>query len=395
MKKNLVIVIDSSFPSSSGGKENWLYEMSKRLQDRYNLTIISQKSKKQSFYPISEIKVDLVTLPAISFNLTEAFSLFFRHVSFGLISMAYVFYKFRFKKEKTIVITMSSGPVYFPAWIMRGRNFRRVHAARGSVYLWMTDRSPSFSGLWKFLYNSFTLKDAHLTLANGYDTYEEMIQFSNKVKVLPNGVDFNKYSHVKIKQMQDIPIIVSIAGLRPPDDDHDILKKDIKGIAHLIKSIPFIKTNYSGDFKVVFAGAGNKEPFIRLAKKEGVENYVEFLGERKDIPILLCQSKISATLSNPYTGGGGMSMATLESMAAGKSIIAWDNNTYRQLITHEKTGLLVPPGDFKALGEGIAYLLNNREHADELGKNAQEDAREYDFDTLSEKLSKMLDDLFE
>lgn len=340
------------------------------------------------------MNIHLTMLPAPYLRLTEAFSLLLNHISFGLISMAYVFTKFRFKNKKTIILTMSSGPIYFPAWIMRGKNFRRVHAARGSVNLWLKDRSPSFSGLWKLLYNSFTLKDAHLTIANGHDTYDEMVKYSEKVKVLPNGVDYKRFSTVDIKQ-GEIPIIVSIAGLRPPTDEKNIIKQDIKGTAHLIKSIPHIAKNYSGSFRIIFAGSGNKEPFISLAKKEGVDKYIEFVGEVKDISALLGKSAISATLSNPYTGGGGMSMATLESMAAGKPIIAWDNNTYQQLINNNETGILVPPGNIQALGERIAYLLNNKELAEKMGKNAQLDAKQYDFDTLSKKLAKILDNLFE
>ena len=55
MKKRLVIIIDSIFPSVSGGKENWLYEMSKQLQKEYDISIISQKTKTKPFYPIDKL----------------------------------------------------------------------------------------------------------------------------------------------------------------------------------------------------------------------------------------------------------------------------------------------------------------------------------------------------
>lgn len=394
MKKKLIIIIDSIFPSISGGKENWLYEMCRRLDKDFNITIISKKSNKKIFYPIDDLNITHISIPTFSYRRTEITAQLTSQMSFGLISMIYTKYKFGFSKDKIIILSMGSGPIYLPAFIMRKKNFRRVHAARGSLVLWFNDRFPSLSGLWKLIYNSFTLKDADLTIANGYDTYDEMKDYTEKIIVLPNGVDYNKFKFEK-RQKSSENIIVSVAGLRPPDNYENLIKKDIKGTAHLIKSIPTIKKNYDGKFKIWLVGGGKKEPYIKLAKEMDVLKNIEFLGEKSNICEILNEATISATLSNPYTGGGGMSMATLESMASGKPIIAWDNHTYNQLVKNNDSGLLVTPGDVQALGEGIARLLNNPEHAKKLGENAQEDAKQYDFNIISKKLAKILDDLFE
>ena len=68
----------------------------------------------------------------------------------------------------------------------------------------------------------------------------------------------------------------------------------------------------------------------------------------------------------------GMSIALLEAMAAGLSIVASDIPGNRALIDGDSQGLLVPPRDDEALAKAIERLLDNPDLAASLGNRARE-----------------------
>ena len=41
-RRELVFVLENSFPYYAGGIENWTYNMVKRLRDNYHITIVSE-----------------------------------------------------------------------------------------------------------------------------------------------------------------------------------------------------------------------------------------------------------------------------------------------------------------------------------------------------------------
>ena len=59
-------------------------------------------------------------------------------------------------------------------------------------------------------------------------------------------------------------------------------------------------------------------------------------------------------------------------MACGVPVIATRVGGIPELIKDGKTGLLVPPGDPKALADAIIYLLDNEKERRKLGKNGRE-----------------------
>ena len=77
-----------------------------------------------------------------------------------------------------------------------------------------------------------------------------------------------------------------------------------------------------------------------------LEDKVVLLGERRDVPAILSGCAVSVCIQNPHLRrkGGGISVASIESMAAGTAVVAWDSRQYTQVIEHSKTGYLVPTG---------------------------------------------------
>jgi glycosyltransferase involved in cell wall biosynthesis len=76
--------------------------------------------------------------------------------------------------------------------------------------------------------------------------------------------------------------------------------------------------------------------------------------------------------TTPETFGIG----TLEAMISGVPVLGFDWCGTSDLVRHKETGWLCPPGDFNGLVEGVFWL---REHRAEVGANAREFAKGYDW----------------
>ena len=62
----------------------------------------------------------------------------------------------------------------------------------------------------------------------------------------------------------------------------------------------------------------------------------------------------------------------LEAMAQGQLFVASDVGGHKELVEHNKTGILFKAGDRQALAEAIVELLSNRQHWPELKSNGRQ-----------------------
>src|SRR2546430_4674071 len=64
----------------------------------------------------------------------------------------------------------------------------------------------------------------------------------------------------------------------------------------------------------------------------------------------------------------GLPLAVLEAMGAGLAVVATDVPGHRDAVAAGETGLLVPPGDERALAAAIGALLDDPERRRRLGR---------------------------
>ncbi len=79
-------------------------------------------------------------------------------------------------------------------------------------------------------------------------------------------------------------------------------------------------------------------------------------------------------------------IGTLEAMASGVPVLGFAHGGNLDLIKHGETGYLARPGDFNDLVEGFRYC---REHAQVLGANAREAAREWTWERAVEQVAEV------
>ncbi len=129
-----------------------------------------------------------------------------------------------------------------------------------------------------------------------------------------------------------------------------------KGIDVLLEALALLAKEHALHPTLWLAGTGPQEEAIenRIARL-GLDEQVQLLGQRQDIPDLLAACDLFVLPSRRE----GLGVAALEAMAAGKPVIASRVGGLGEAVVHEGTGLLVEPEDAPALAEAIARLLDD------------------------------------
>ncbi|WP_077035227.1 glycosyltransferase [Pelomonas sp. KK5] len=125
-----------------------------------------------------------------------------------------------------------------------------------------------------------------------------------------------------------------------------------------------------------FAGSGKasaRRVAEALVTRLGLDAQVRFLGHHKDMPGLLRSQRIFVLATN----WEGMPLALVEAMAAGCACVASAAPGVEGVFEDGVSGLLVPPGDAKALADALERLLREPELAARLGAAARAHALQH------------------
>jgi glycosyltransferase involved in cell wall biosynthesis len=160
----------------------------------------------------------------------------------------------------------------------------------------------------------------------------------------------------------------------------------IKGPRHLLKAMENVWHEHE-DAVLVYIGKGELEVDLRAeAMKISANGRINFLGWRSDIHEIMPVFDIFVLPSL----NEGMGRVLVEAMAAGKPIVASNVGGIPDLVKHNHNGLLVPPGDEKALAAAIMQLINDPGKAKLLGQRGRALCHKFSVESMIEKI----DDLY-
>jgi glycosyltransferase involved in cell wall biosynthesis len=175
---------------------------------------------------------------------------------------------------------------------------------------------------------------------------------ARKIHVIHNGCDIKRFSNAgdpsAFRAAQGIPatdpVIVVLARLEPQ-----------KGHSFLLNALPQVVAEFPR-LRVLFVGDGALRADLEMRARElNLEGSVTFAGYQSN-PMPWLSIADFTVLPSLYEG---LPLVVIESLAAGKPVIATAVDGSPEVVVHEKTGLLVPPGDPQSLAAGVLTLLTD------------------------------------
>lgn len=215
-------------------------------------------------------------------------------------------------------------------------------------------------------YTMSFLTDCLITI-NEEDFVRAKKFFKAKTIKKVNGVGYNneKYFPVsreeklKIRKekgySEDEKILIYVAELNK-NKNQSMLLNALKEILKTGKKV-----------RLLLVGTDNYNGFYQnMAKELGIQNNVEFLGQRDDVDDLLHMSDICVASSIRE----GLPVNVMEALGCGLPVVLSDNRGQRVLGVNNKNGFIIKTDDYMSMAEKICLLLDDEKLYDEFSENA-------------------------
>ncbi len=189
---------------------------------------------------------------------------------------------------------------------------------------------------------------------------------AEKVRVIPNGVDIEKFhprwpSQALLEELgidAETPTAGIVAALRP-EKHHELF---LRTAALVHEQMPEAR------FLVVGDGA-LRGPLESICRELDLEQVVHFLGTRSDVAEVL--SAIDVVLLTSHMEANPISI--LEAMACEKPVVASRVGSVPETVIEGKTGYLVAPGEADQFARRVVELLGDPDRAAAIGRTGREE----------------------
>ena len=197
---------------------------------------------------------------------------------------------------------------------------------------------------------------------------------SSKIFTIYNGIELPKFQCNR-RINQKVKDMIAIGNLKQAKDYPTLFKAMAILKKHLIEEgidVP----------KLSVVGTGELEKELKkLVIDYRIEDIVEFLGVRNDIPELLAKSDVYVMASQ----WEGLSISLIEALASGIPIVVTDAGSNSEIIENGITGIIVPIKDSVALADALFQLISNYELRQKFSINAVESSKRFSIQSCTRK----------
>lgn len=230
---------------------------------------------------------------------------------------------------------------------------------------------------------------AHTTVLNAAieSVFLERGVPATQVSVVPNGVDYRRFSEVSSRRIADVresydirdgPVLLFVGTVMPR-----------KGVDDLVRAMgALVNDSDFEDLQVVIAGEddldGEYTATVReLAREAGVDDAVTFAGfvPDDDLPALYALADVFVLPSREE----GFGMAVLEAMAAGTPVVATDVGGVSRVVTEGEQGYLVQPNDPDGIVMYVKKILTLNDEVGQFEVRTRDRAREYTWPEIASR----------
>jgi phosphatidylinositol alpha-mannosyltransferase len=194
--------------------------------------------------------------------------------------------------------------------------------------------------------------------------------------IIPNGIDTERFSlGTKRPDLDDGKLNILFVG-RP---------EKRKGLDVLLRAYAMVKTEMP-ESRLIVVGAGVKggNKYKTLSDELDIKDiiYTGFV-PNSELPSYYRSADIFCA---PAINGESFGIILLEAMACGVPVIASKVPGYASVLSHEKEGLLVEPGDKDSLARAILELARDGLLRAEMGKNGLVKAEKYSWEHVADRV---------
>ena len=273
-----------------------------------------------------------------------------------------------------IVHTRSSKAGILGRWAARLAGIRLIiHSVHGFSF---NDFQPSLVRAFYIFLERVTapITKVFITVseANREEGIKKRIVTRDKVTLIRSGIDIKKFREVSGDRMTrrrnlgvdtDDPVIAMVACFKPQKAPLDFVR-----VARIV-------LNEIGNARFFLVGDGTLRPQIEvLIRKLGLENSVNLLGWRKDIPEIMHSIDL-LVLTSLWEG---LPRVLPQAMASGIPVVATNVDGSPEVVKNGLNGYLLPPGDVTGMARKVIYLLKNPEVARAMGQRGRTLVEDFD-----------------
>jgi glycosyltransferase involved in cell wall biosynthesis/O-antigen/teichoic acid export membrane protein len=237
-----------------------------------------------------------------------------------------------------------------------------------------------------------SLNDGFIAVAKPHEQYliEHERLPREKVHIIPNGVDTERFRlrsgparETLCRELNISPAspLVGIVAVLRPEKNHELF---LQMAARVHREAP------EAHFLIIGDGP-RRTDLERLTAELNIQSFVHFLGQRTDVPELLCELDVFALTSRNEANP----VSILEALAASKPVVATRVGSIPETVLEGKTGYLVDPGDESALSRRIAELLLDPAKARKFGAAGRQHIVEHwSVETMVDEYQGLIESLY-
>lgn len=241
-----------------------------------------------------------------------------------------------------------------------------------------------FDYLWKpssyllFPYKQY-INDANKIIAVSSAAATFISHFTNKeIEVIPNGIDVKSFAPKTKKFSGKNILFVGRFSYR-------------KGLHLLLESMGFI-IKENKEIKLTIVGKGYMKSILKLLIRTLNLQKNVVIKENLNKEELISLYKKSDVFVMPSIFGESFGIVLLEAMASKTPIVATKQGGIKEIIVHNRTGLLIERNRPKKFAESIMNLLNNKKLSKKLSSNAYNEVKKYDWNNIIKKIENIYED---
>lgn len=176
-----------------------------------------------------------------------------------------------------------------------------------------------------------------------------------KIFTIHNGMDGSLVCRPKTLSKKNK--LIGTVGRLTPEKNHMLFLDAARILLNTHKNLRFI----------IVGGGPLRGELEKYSKLIGIDDKVEFTGDRRDVDNLLREMDVFI-LTSAYEG---LSNAIMEAMLSGLPVIATDVGGNGELVENGITGFLSPAGDAEALARKAEFLVEDEKMSRIMGENGR------------------------